>query len=605
MAIWEYKFITSGPHGFANPTLLESHLNQLGKDEWEILAFQTLPNNSLAFNGLARRPTVRDWTLEEAAAAAARVEAEKLRAEFAAKFQSATSGQAPTSADDKASSLADTVAPADGLRKLRDTENDNDPEALADEASEDWDGWDEEAEELPTFFEAVKPHFRKNQKGPGMSVGVDYLAKRWEQPEPDLLGALQECGLTIPESEETPADVMEFEGDLYWLNRNNRGQLFLNTREKPRPVFRVAVAKKLDPTDPAAIAMAEEANAVAAAAEARRLKQVEAEREREARRAERDARRAEQAARPTEVPENAPAADAAAAPASIDSAQAPAGDAAPATPGAEAASAVTTPVQADAALLDRIRPMMRRNRRGPGWSGSSSFLARALKTSEPDLIAALVALGLVMPEKPNDKPVNTEIGGYVYWLNKDGRGGVWINGRERREGQGGGGRQNGFEAPPAGGSAEVVAESAPASDVAAPAAPEMPAAPEAPAAEAPVASAPAEPSTSAPVVAVEPALVPPVEPVVTAPVVAAESPAAPAPAVESPSETAPSASAPVADEAVTDESPAEATEVAEGDETEAEAKPAKARRPRAPRRPRKEAAPTEEPPATPPAEPSA
>jgi hypothetical protein len=34
---------------------------------------------------------------------------------------------------------------------------------------------------------------------------------------------------------------------------------------------------------------------------------------------------------------------------------------------------------------------MRRNRRGPGYSGSTVFLARALKHSEAELVAALAA----------------------------------------------------------------------------------------------------------------------------------------------------------------------------------------------------------------------
>jgi hypothetical protein len=77
---------------------------------------------------------------------------------------------------------------------------------------------------------------------------------------------------------------------------------------------------------------------------------------------------------------------------------------------------------------------MRRNRRGPGYSGSTVFLSRALSMSEADLIAAFASLGLSVPENPNDKPVYVEIDGAVYWMNKDGRGGIWINGREKREG---------------------------------------------------------------------------------------------------------------------------------------------------------------------------
>ena len=82
MALWEYKMITSGRGGFASPALMEKFLNDLGKDDWEIVSFQIQPDNILAFNGLARRTTQRDWTLEDAVAAAAKTEADKLRAEF-------------------------------------------------------------------------------------------------------------------------------------------------------------------------------------------------------------------------------------------------------------------------------------------------------------------------------------------------------------------------------------------------------------------------------------------------------------------------------------------------------------------------------------------
>src|SRR5690606_8347887 len=152
----------------------------------------------------------------EDAAAAAKAEADKVRAEFAAKF----AGMSFASGDEKPVPPVgtETAAADDGLRKLRDTERDHDPEALADEASEDkpgdWDEWPEE-DELPTFFEAVKPHLRRNQRGPGQSVAIDYLAKRWEQREPDIVGALVECGLTVPETDESPAEYFEFEGDLY------------------------------------------------------------------------------------------------------------------------------------------------------------------------------------------------------------------------------------------------------------------------------------------------------------------------------------------------------------------------------------------------------
>ena len=410
MPLWEYKHITSGPHGFATPALLEAHLNQLGKDEWEIIHYQTLPANALAFNGIARRPTTREWTLEDAAAAAAKAEAEKLRAEFAEKFRAAST---PGPADDaKPAALETEPANGDGLRRLRDTDRDNDPEALAEEsAADDWEKLGDSEDELPTFFDAIKPHLRRNQRGPGQSVAIDYLAKRWEQPEADLVGALQECGFVLPEAEDSPPEYLEFDGDLHWLNRNGRGQLFLNVREKPRPAFRVTAGKKLDPSDPAAVALAEEH-----AAEQAALQKAAAERA--ARQAEQDARRAEAAAKRE--------ADRAA--------RLAAGE----TPSADNATAPTDPssppepLPAGEELLAKIRPLMRPNRRGPGWSGSSTFLARALRSTEPELIAALAALGLAVPDSSSDKPAPVEIGEFAYWVNRDSRGGFWINGRERR-----------------------------------------------------------------------------------------------------------------------------------------------------------------------------
>jgi hypothetical protein len=435
MSLWEYKHITSGPHGFATPALLESYLNQLGKDEWEIISYQTLPTNALAFNGVARRTTLRDWTLESAAAAAAKIEADKLRAEFAAKFQGTPSGASATgdaSAEKPATLVTETAAPEDGFRKLRDTERDGDPDA-ADEG-EDWDNWDNLDDDLPTFFEAIKPHLRKNQRGPGQSVGITFLAKRWEQSEADMIGALKECGFAIPEREDDAPVHLEFEGELYWLNLNNRHELFLNTREKPRPVFRIAQAKPLDPSDPAAALLADEASAEQAEKAKREAERLAREAEQAARRAEHEARRVAQQAAAQAAREAAQAAAAAKAASVAAAPDSPAAEVAT-TAADEAAPVVvdpsTLPPEAEE-FLSAVRAQMRRNRRGPGYSGSITFLARAFKQPEADLVEMFVAVGLTVPETANDKPVKTTIGAFVYWLNKDSRGAIWINGDEVR-----------------------------------------------------------------------------------------------------------------------------------------------------------------------------
>ena len=462
MPLWEYKVITSGKGGFASATMLETYLNQLGKDEWEIIDFRTDAVNSLAFNGLARRPTLRDWTLEAAIAAAAKVEADKLRSELMTKQHAGDLGASADASHGTSSPGSAPPGSPDSLRSLRDTERDGDPEALADEVThgaDDWSNLDTYEDDLPTFFDAIKPHLRKNPTTPGQSVALNYLAKRWEQPEPDLMGALKECGLDIPETEEAAPVFLEYEGDLYWVNRNNRGQYFLNTREKPRPKFRIVAGKALGADDPVHGALAEEHAAELAEKAKRAAELAEREAEAAARRAEREAQRiaAETARREQQAAAQAAreaAREAARAVAAANAANAAAGGApaggegvAPSdqTPGTGEAGAVdgggfapvaggvsaaaqTTLPQGEA-LLDAIRPQMRRNRNGPGYSGSTTYLAKAFKQTEAALDAAFAALDLV-PPPPGEKPRLVLIGVYVYWVTKDGRGVTWINGRQ-------------------------------------------------------------------------------------------------------------------------------------------------------------------------------
>lgn len=410
MSLWEYKMITSGRGGFASPALMEKFLNDLGKEDWEIVSFQTQPDNVLAFNGLARRTTQRDWTLQDAVAAAAKAEADKLRAEFELKFKSATTAAYSANAEEKAdSAIAEKAAPEDGFRKPRDTERDDDPEAHEEEqAKDEWDKIGEE-DELPSFFDAMKPHMRRNQRGPGMSVGVDFLAKKWDFSDADVIGALKECGLTVPDDEDAPPAYVEYDGDVYWVNINRRGELWINTKEKPRPVFRTVKATPF-------AAPEGEAPVAAAPTPAREQPQP-------AELGDAPARRADAPVfvpKPREQPK--PAAPAEAAPTA----------AAPVPAASPAASAGALPAQG-AELLDHVRPLMRRNRRGPGGSGSMSFLARGLRCAEADLLAEFAALGLALPATPAEEPREVEIGEYVWWLNRDGNGGVWINGRERTD----------------------------------------------------------------------------------------------------------------------------------------------------------------------------
>jgi hypothetical protein len=436
MSLWEYKVITSGKGGFATPAMLEKFLNDLGRDEWEIIEYHSTPDNLLAFTGLARRTTQRDWTLQDAAAAAAKAEAEKLRAEFAAKFEAATK-TAPASAEaPPASFIEEKAGPDDGFRKPVDTSRDDDPEAH-DEPKDDWDKLTaSEEEELPAFFDAIKPHMRRNQRGPGMSVGTDYLAKKWDQTEDDIKGALVECGFVMPADEESKVEYVEYDGDLYWLNINRRGELWINTKEKPRPIFRNVKATRIEM--PAEEPKPEQGGAPAGEpASGRAHFEPRGRREgrdgREGRDDQQGGRNPQQNQLPSEQPAAAPAqSDAPAATGGTNEGGSVSGGGTQAPAGGNLA---TTPLPTGPEFLNKIRPHMRRNRRGPGGSGSTSFLARALRRNEADLITAFNGLGLVLPPNPNDKPILVEFGNEIWWLNQDSRGGVWINGRDKKDGE--------------------------------------------------------------------------------------------------------------------------------------------------------------------------
>ncbi len=386
MPNWEYKVISSGSLGFASLALLEQHLNQLGKEEWEVIHFQAKPDNPLAFQGLARRPVMRDWVVEAAPPAG---------------MPAMKSGAVPAPPEERAAdvpSVSELRAEAEGrresllareesLRPVRGAAGDE--SAADDDEEEEPDEFEDEAgDDLPTFFEAIRPHMRRNQRGPGMAVGVEYLAKKFEQTESDLIEALKECGFTIPAGAKDQPAYLEYDGDLYWLNRNHRGQLWINIREKPRASFKPVAGRPVAP----------EAAAPAAADAADRTPEPETPALPATQNAEPRARSPEPPAPPAELP-------------------------------------------AGPALLDRLRPLMRRNRRGSGLSGSMSYLARALRTDPAALEAAFGSLGLVLPAAPADPPVSAEIGEFVYWLNRDKTGQTWINARVQRAGA--------EEAPPA------------------------------------------------------------------------------------------------------------------------------------------------------------
>ncbi len=409
MANWEYKVISSGKGGFATPALMEKFINDLGQDQWEIINFHTAPDNQLAFTGLARRTTLRDWTLEDAAAAAARAETDKLRVEFEAKFKAATTGASAAGEEKEENFAADKAAPDDGYRRPVDTSRDDDPDAPEDE----WQKLNAE-DELPTFFDALKPHMRRNQRGPGMSVGLDFLAKKWKLEEADVKGALVECGMQIPGDENAKPVCVEYDGDIFWVNINRRGEIWINTREKPDPVFRIVPGKPLTAEENAAF---ENAAPGAAREQPQHGASDQAAPERKASpapEARQDQPRHEQPPRHEQHRQDD---------------RRDGREQGQRQPQAAVPRAVEQ-VFAPKTLLAKIRGMMRRNRRGQGWSGSFSYLTKALKLDQAQLLETVAEFGLRLGG--GTEPVLADEAGFTYWLNQNANGEIWINAEEKR-----------------------------------------------------------------------------------------------------------------------------------------------------------------------------
>lgn len=392
MANWEYKVLSSGKHGMATMAALEQHLNDLGQQQWEIINWHTAPDNPLLFTGLARRPILRDWKPEEmpSAQAAAREKAEE---------------------EKERSAWRDTLK--EELEFVTERENEIEDDPVAD--TED-------------LLDMLVPMMRRSQRGQGSLGAISFLARKLNQSDDDLLGALAEAGLTIEEDPNAVPPSVEHDGDYFWLNRNQRGEPWLNSGPKPPLARAKGEARSVRPVrDESAGEESESAEAEANASEAPDTGNAPASAEAASGETPRPPAR-----EPREPREGRHSRDQRGGRDRPDSREGR-GDRHEQGGGRDDGSA--KPLPEGEALLDRLRPMMRRNRRGRGLSGSISYLSRALRHSDADLSGALAKLGLVLPAEPQGKPVFVEIGNLLYWLNLGQGGQIWINTREKRAGE--------------------------------------------------------------------------------------------------------------------------------------------------------------------------
>jgi len=211
--------------------------------------------------------------------------------------------------------------------------------------------------------------------------------------------------MQIPGDENAKPVYVEYDGDIFWVNINRRGEIWINTREKPEPVFKIVTGKRLT-DDETAVLDSSGGNPPREATHQDGGQEV-SDRERPQHREPRP----DQPSRPDER---------------RDQETRPQGQGGAARP--------VEQVFAPKTLLAKIRGMMRRNRRGHGWSGSFSFLTKALKMDQTQLLAAIGEFGLKLGN--GKEQVIAEENGFSYWLNQNSNGEIWINAEEKRRERG-------------------------------------------------------------------------------------------------------------------------------------------------------------------------
>jgi hypothetical protein len=193
-------------------------------------------------------------------------------------------------------------------------------------------------------------------------------------------------GLSVPATPTDQPAEMEISGDIWWLNKDSRGGLWINGREKIE-------GESLKPAAPAA-------SDSTAAPDSSVVKPPASEAD--------SAASSGTAVTPTT---NQP---------SAVSGELPLHSVPMETSGASAPSSDSNNV------LSAIRLLLKETKTG-GFAGKLDRVANELGKSDQELTNSLVAAGLKVPEKAREKPVFVEHAGEIFWLNKNAKGELWVN----------------------------------------------------------------------------------------------------------------------------------------------------------------------------------
>jgi hypothetical protein len=227
--------------------------------------------------------------------------------------------------------------------------------------------------------------------------------------------------LTIPSTAADKPVYAEIGNELWWLNLDSRGGLWINGREKKEG--ETAAAAKDAATQDAAAEQRLETVPGSATPDALPAPEIVPAIPGGVDLAPPGGN--EPAA--TSSPPSSPTGEAAAVP--LPAAESAAGISAPAEsrmePTSEAAS-VAEPASPGNPVLAAVRLLMKETKTG-AIAAKVDRLAEELGKPAEELLSSLVGAGLRVPEKPREKPQFVPHAGEILWLNKNAKGELWLN----------------------------------------------------------------------------------------------------------------------------------------------------------------------------------
>jgi hypothetical protein len=93
---------------------------------------------------------------------------------------------------------------------------------------------------------SVRLLMEPKKRGEGHTVSVSELAERLEKSDEQVLAVLNSAGLHLPETPKGKPTFAEHGGEIFWLNANAKGQVWVNAKQAASTRKPSKAAKKTD-----------------------------------------------------------------------------------------------------------------------------------------------------------------------------------------------------------------------------------------------------------------------------------------------------------------------------------------------------------------------